>query len=69
MLGHHTYQALALALRMDAWDAEQLVALHDAPELLLPPGVRAPDIEPVRLEAARIVCGWVLTYGPFPALH
>ena len=67
MLGHHSYEALALALRMDAWDAEQLVALHDDPALRRPAG--APAIEPVRLEAARIVCEWVLTYGPFPALH
>ena len=69
MLAHHTYEALALAMEMDARDALDLVALHDEPGLLLPPGAPVPYIEPVRLEAARIVCGWVETYGPRPRLH
>jgi hypothetical protein len=36
---------------------------------LRPAGAWLPYIEPVRLEAARIVCAWVETYGPFPTLH
>jgi hypothetical protein len=69
MYNHHSYEALALALEMDARDAVQLIALHDKPELLLPAGAPAPHIPPLRLEAARIVCEWVETYGPFPMLH
>jgi hypothetical protein len=65
----HSYEALAMAFAMDARDAVQLITLHDEPQLLLPAGAPAPYIEPVRLEAARIVCAWVETYGPFPTLH
>jgi hypothetical protein len=65
----HSYEALALAFAMDAGDAAHLVTLHDDPQLLPPAGAWLPDIEPVRLEAARIVCAWVETYGPFPTLH
>jgi hypothetical protein len=54
---------------MDAGDAAQLVTLHDDPQLLRPGGAWLPYIEPVRLQAARIVCAWVDTYGPFPTLH
>jgi hypothetical protein len=69
MLVQHSYEALALAFAMDAGDAVRLVTLHDAPGLVLPEGVPVPYIEPVRLEAARIVCTWVETYGPFPTPH
>jgi hypothetical protein len=69
MLVQQSYEALALAFAMDAEDALRLVALHDEPELMWPAGAPAPDIEPVRLAAARIVCAWVQTYGPFPTLH
>lgn len=69
MLVQHSHEALALAFAMDAGDAVRLVALHDAPELVLPAGAPAPYIEPVRLEAARIVCAWVVTYGQFPTRH
>jgi hypothetical protein len=69
MLAHYSYEALALAFKMDAVDAENLVRLHDQPGLLLPAGARVPYIEPLRLEAARIVCEWVDTYGLFPSLH
>ena len=64
MLVHHSYEALALAFKMDAADAANLIRLHDEPKLLLTAGARVPYIEPVRLEAARIVCEWVETYGP-----
>ncbi|MDB5447010.1 MAG: hypothetical protein JWQ97_2327 [Phenylobacterium sp.] len=69
MLVHHSYEALALAFNMDATDAVNLIRLHEQPELLLPAGAPIPHIAPVRLEAARILCEWVKTYGPYPSLH
>ena len=69
MLADHTYEALALALRMDANDAAYLLQVHEGAEVALAGGARAPYIEPVRLQAARIVREWVRTYGPFPTLH
>ena len=69
MRAHHSYEALNLALRMDAMDAAKLVILHQGTDALLPRDAPSPFIEPLHLEAARIVCEWVDTYGPFPSVH
>jgi hypothetical protein len=52
----HSYLALTLAFALDAGDAVQLVTLHDDPQRSRPAGAWLPYNEPVRLEAARIVC-------------
>ena len=69
MFVHHSYQALALALEMNAADAANLIRLHENPAFLPREGAAVPYIEPLHLEAARIVCEWVETYGLFPSLH
>ncbi|MDB5449362.1 MAG: hypothetical protein JWQ52_490 [Phenylobacterium sp.] len=69
MLAEHTYEVLALAFRMDASDAAYLLQEHEQAEVPLARGAWVPYIEPVRLQAARIVREWVMTYGPFPTLH
>jgi hypothetical protein len=69
MFAEHTYEALALAFRMDASDAAYLLQVHEGAVVPLARGARVPYIEPVRLQAARIVREWVTTYGPFPTLH
>jgi hypothetical protein len=69
MLAEQTYDVLALAFRMDASDAAYLLQVHERAEDLRAGGACVPYIEPVRLQAARIVREWVRTYGPFPTLH
>jgi hypothetical protein len=69
MISQPSYQALALAFRMDARDAAYLLRLHEQPEYLVKAAPLISRIEPVRVEAARIVCEWVDTYGLFPTIH
>jgi hypothetical protein len=68
MNAHHSNAALNLAFTMDVEEAAKILTHHQRAEWLGPN--RAPiGLEPLRLEAARIVCGWVDLYGPYPAVH
>jgi hypothetical protein len=68
MYARHSPAALDLALRMDVEEAAKVLTHHQ--QAAWPGEMRAPlGVEPLRLEAARIVCEWVDLYGPYPTIH
>jgi len=64
MRPHPSYAALDLAMKMDGEDAARLLTL-DGPD----DGRRGLTVEPLQLEAARIVREWIDMYGANPSIH